>query len=92
MSVHLSADPAVAGAIHYLKYTARNSLALARPHLIVSMPREPRWRVLNVARGRYWANVGNTSGQLQHWSACSFLPEHNVEVTEERTPVVLCDR
>ena len=27
---------------------------LARPHLIVSVPREPLWRLMNMARGRYW--------------------------------------
>ena len=33
---------------------------LARPYLIVSVPREPLWRILNVARGRYWSELGNT--------------------------------
>jgi SAM-dependent methyltransferase len=46
---------------------------LARPHLILSVPWEPLWRVLNVARGRYLRDLGNTPGHLQHWSRRGFL-------------------
>jgi SAM-dependent methyltransferase len=38
---------------------------LARPHLIANVPREPLWRILNLARGRYWSDLGNTPGHLQ---------------------------
>src|SRR5262249_44475750 len=38
-------------------------------HCLVSVPREPLWRVLNVARGRYVADLGNTPGHVQHFSA-----------------------
>ena len=71
---------------------------LAQPHLIVSVPREPLWRVLNVARGRYWAALGNTPGHLQHWSARGFLAllESHLEVRAVRTPLpwtmALCRR
>jgi 2-polyprenyl-3-methyl-5-hydroxy-6-metoxy-1,4-benzoquinol methylase len=62
---------------------------LAQPHLIVSVPREPLWRMLNVARGRYWAALGNTPGHLQHWSARGFLAvlKDQLEVREVRTPL-----
>jgi SAM-dependent methyltransferase len=72
--------------------------SLARPYLIVSVPREPLWRMLNLARGRYWAALGNTPGHLQHWSARGFLAllEDHVEVREARTPLpwtmALCRR
>lgn len=46
---------------------------LAAPHLIVSVPREPLWRLLNCARGKYLTCLGNTPGHLQHWSKTSFL-------------------
>lgn len=46
---------------------------LARKNLILSVPREPIWRVLNMARGKYLKDVGNTPGHLQHWSRRSFL-------------------
>jgi 2-polyprenyl-3-methyl-5-hydroxy-6-metoxy-1,4-benzoquinol methylase len=71
---------------------------LAQPHLIVSVPREPLWRMLNLARGRYWAALGNTPGHLQHWSAHRFLGllHDYVEVREVRTPLpwtmALCRR
>ncbi len=37
--------------------------------LIVGVPREPLWRFLNMARGAYWSNFGNTPGHLNHWSS-----------------------
>lgn len=62
---------------------------LARPYLIVSVPREPLWRVLNLARGRYWRALGNTPGHLQHWSTSGFLGllADHVEVLEVRVPI-----
>jgi hypothetical protein len=42
-------------------------------HLLVSVPREPLWRVLNMARGAYWSRLGNTPGHLNHWSRRSFV-------------------
>lgn len=36
--------------------------------LILSVPREPLWRMLNLARGKYVSALGNTPGHLQHWS------------------------
>jgi SAM-dependent methyltransferase len=62
---------------------------LARPHLIVSVPREPLWRVLNLARGRYWRDLGNTPGHLQHWSTPAFLAllQRHLRVVELCTPL-----
>jgi 2-polyprenyl-3-methyl-5-hydroxy-6-metoxy-1,4-benzoquinol methylase len=60
----------------------------ARSHLLVSVPREPLWRMLNMARGAYWAALGNTPGHLNHWSRRSFvalLAGHG-EVVEVRSP------
>lgn len=42
-------------------------------HLIVSVPREPIWRALNMARGKYISSFGNTPGHVQHWSKAGFL-------------------
>ena len=62
---------------------------LARPHLIASVPREPLWRILNVARGRYWSELGNTPGHLQHWSRTTFIAllQQRFEVIEVRNPL-----
>ncbi len=38
-------------------------------YLILGVPREPLWRVLNMARGKYLKDFGNTTGHLNHWSA-----------------------
>ena len=37
-------------------------------YLIVSVPREPLWRALNLARGAYVTRLGNTPGHVNHWS------------------------
>ncbi len=41
-------------------------------HAIVSVPREPIWRLLNLMRGKYLSAFGNTPGHIQHWSTRSF--------------------
>ena len=40
--------------------------------LIAGVPREPLWRVLNMARGKYLSRLGNTPGHLNHWSKRTF--------------------
>ncbi|TPK69226.1 methyltransferase domain-containing protein [Mesorhizobium sp. B2-4-19] len=47
--------------------------SLGKPYLLVSVPREPIWRVLNVARGKYVTQFGNTPGHINHWSSASFI-------------------
>ena len=47
--------------------------SLASPFLIVSVPREPIWRILNLTRGSYLSDFGNTPGHLQHWSKKAFI-------------------
>jgi len=41
---------------------------LCRKYCIISVPNEPIWRILNIARGRYISRWGNTPGHIQHWS------------------------
>ncbi|MGJ3240751.1 MAG: class I SAM-dependent methyltransferase [Anaerolineae bacterium] len=63
---------------------------------IFSVPREPIWRVLNFARGKYLSDFGNTPGHIQHWSTNSFIAQvsEHFEVIEVRQPLpwtmVLC--
>jgi 2-polyprenyl-3-methyl-5-hydroxy-6-metoxy-1,4-benzoquinol methylase len=57
-------------------------------HLLVSVPREPLWRLLNMVRGAYWSELGNTPGHLNHWSKHSFvrlLARHG-DIVEVRSP------
>jgi 2-polyprenyl-3-methyl-5-hydroxy-6-metoxy-1,4-benzoquinol methylase len=62
---------------------------LAQPWLLVSVPREPLWRVLNLARFKYVGELGNTPGHLGHWSRRGFLGllRSRVEVVDVRSPV-----
>jgi SAM-dependent methyltransferase len=72
--------------------------AVATPWLIASVPREPIWRALNMARGRYWRDLGNTPGHLQHWSKRQFveLLSEQLDVVAVRSPLpwtmALCRR
>jgi SAM-dependent methyltransferase len=56
--------------------------------LIVSVPREPLWRALNMARGAYLGALGDTPGHLNHWSKRGFsrLVSRHGEVVELRSP------
>jgi hypothetical protein len=53
------------------------------------VPREPLWRVLNLARGKYLADLGNTPGHVNHWSRGGFLDllSRRFEIVEARTPL-----
>ena len=57
--------------------------------LLVSVPREPLWRGLNLARGAYLKDLGNTPGHLSHWSKRSFarLLARYGEIVELRSPL-----
>ncbi len=62
---------------------------VASRDLLVSVPREPLWRILNLARGAYVRELGNTPGHLNHFSRRGFatlLGRHG-EVLEARSPL-----
>jgi 2-polyprenyl-3-methyl-5-hydroxy-6-metoxy-1,4-benzoquinol methylase len=70
------------------EHTLAEMARCAERHLLVSVPREPLWRMLNMARGAYLGQLGNTPGHLNHWSRRSFarlLSQHG-EVVELRSP------
>ena len=56
--------------------------------LLVSVPREPVWRILNVARGAYLGALGNTPGHVNHWSRAGFsrLLAAQGEIVAARAP------
>lgn len=59
-------------------------------YLILGVPNEPLWRVLNMARGKYWNDWGNTPGHLNHWSSkqlVKFVEEHYGPVIAKSTPL-----
>jgi 2-polyprenyl-3-methyl-5-hydroxy-6-metoxy-1,4-benzoquinol methylase len=84
----------VATAIEVLEHvpdpaaTVAEMARVASRWLLVSVPREPLWRGLNVARGAYLKELGNTPGHINHWSKKSFvqlLSQHG-EVVQARSP------
>jgi 2-polyprenyl-3-methyl-5-hydroxy-6-metoxy-1,4-benzoquinol methylase len=62
---------------------------LARPWLVASVPREPLWRALNLARLSYVGALGNTPGHLNHWSKHGFerFLAERFEIVEVRSPL-----
>ncbi len=70
------------------EHTLAEMARCAERALLVSVPREPLWRMLNIARGAYWPALGNTPGHLNHWSRRSFvrLLACHGEVVELRSP------
>lgn len=47
--------------------------SITNKNLIVSVPREPLWRVLNILRFSHLKSLGNTPGHLNHWSKKGFI-------------------
>lgn len=62
---------------------------LASPWAILSVPREPLWRGLNLMRLKYVGALGNTPGHLNHWSRRDFVGflQRRLEVVEVRSPL-----
>jgi 2-polyprenyl-3-methyl-5-hydroxy-6-metoxy-1,4-benzoquinol methylase len=70
---------------------------VVRRYLIISVPNEPLWSVLNLVRGKYVSNWGNTPGHIQHWSKREFikLVSRYFNVVVEKSPLpwimLLCE-
>ena len=77
--------------LEHLRDPLRGLRELARVSsraVLLSAPREPAWRLLNLARGRYWAALGNTPGHIQHFSrgALQRLVSSALDIRQVRTP------
>ena len=62
--------------LEHLEFPEQALLEIARVcrrYVMLSVPHEPLWRWLNLARGKYVRHFGNTPGHLQHWTAGSFV-------------------
>ncbi|MCA9376438.1 class I SAM-dependent methyltransferase [Candidatus Dojkabacteria bacterium] len=58
--------------------------------LILGVPREPIWRILNMTRLKYLRDLGNTPGHFNHWSrngVVKFVEQHYGEVIAIENPL-----
>ena len=62
---------------------------VTRRGVLISTPREPLWRILNLLRGRYALQLGNTPGHIQHYNGHSLrrLIESRLRIVAERSPL-----
>jgi 2-polyprenyl-3-methyl-5-hydroxy-6-metoxy-1,4-benzoquinol methylase len=67
----------------------REIARVCRGQVVLSVPREPIWRIGNMARGRYLRQLGDTPGHVNHWSAGSFrrLVARHFDVEQVRRPL-----
>lgn len=78
--------------MEHLEHPEQGLQALQRVvgrHLILSVPREPIWCALNLARGKYIGDFGNTPGHIQHWSQKGFisLVSRYFDILEVKSPL-----
>lgn len=53
---------------------ALNELArVSSEYVLITIPNEPLWRILNMCRFKYLKDFGNTPGHVQHWNRKKFL-------------------
>lgn len=64
-------------------------ISITNKDLIVSVPNEPIWHILNMARGKYLSALGNTPGHYNHWSRKQFLQfvSKHAEIVSVKTPL-----
>ena len=87
-----------------LEHLEKPEVALRELHRVsaryglFSVPREPLWRVLNLARGAYWKDLGNPPEHINHWGSRQFQDFVAPYFTPIRTfrpvpwTVVLCEK
>ncbi len=58
-------------------------------YAIISCPREPIWRLMNMARGKFLTDFGNTPGHIQNWgkSELKTLIEVEFEILSSEFPI-----
>lgn len=59
--------------LEYPKTALQELRRVTAKYCLLSAPREPIWRILNMARSSYLYNLGNTPGHINHWSKKAFI-------------------
>lgn len=87
--------------IEHLKYpeeALKKIKQVTNKYCLLSVPSEPIWRIMNLCRGKYIKNCGNTPGHINHWSSGSFvkLVSSYFDITAFRKPLpwimVICKK
>ncbi|MFK8068042.1 MAG: class I SAM-dependent methyltransferase [Gammaproteobacteria bacterium] len=67
----------------------RKLISITKKDLIISVPREPIWHLLNMVRGKYLHALGNTPGHFQHWTKGMFIDfvSPACEIVAVKTPL-----
>lgn len=78
--------------LEHLEYPQQGLAELARvakKGVLLSTPREPVWRLLNLIRGKYIRDFGNTPGHIQHFSYQKLitLTKSHLKIIKKRTPL-----
>ena len=63
---------------------------ISKKNVLVSVPNEPIWRILNMVRGKYIKTLGNTPGHLNHWTVLQFpkfLQNGNFKIISKKYPL-----
>jgi ubiquinone/menaquinone biosynthesis C-methylase UbiE len=87
--------------LEHLEFPYKAMLELHRVtnrYVLLSVPREPIWRIMNMARGAYWADLGNTPDHRNHWNSSGFKKSigrlFNIIECKKPLPwtIVLCEK
>jgi 2-polyprenyl-3-methyl-5-hydroxy-6-metoxy-1,4-benzoquinol methylase len=75
--------------LYYPEEAIKVLSSITKKNLILSVPREPIWRILNMLRLKHIQNLGNTPGHIQHWSKKNFIKfiEIYMDVEIVRSPL-----
>jgi ubiquinone/menaquinone biosynthesis C-methylase UbiE len=62
---------------------------VAKKTIIISVPNEPLWCILNMIRGAYWRDFGNTPGHLNNWRSKQIIRLVNkyIHVDDIKNPI-----
>ncbi|MBO7354078.1 MAG: class I SAM-dependent methyltransferase [Lachnospiraceae bacterium] len=66
----------VSEVLEHIEHPAKALKELERvsaKYILVTVPNEPLWRILNMVRGAYLKDFGNTPGHIQHWNKRQFI-------------------